>query len=92
MSNLYFCQPHARSQGMLRAVLSREECEGLLSPASVTYIGDHFPTIADGPGGTGDFVVLNIGTEEASSEWRPGFYRCQANLLEWNEMLRKLGR
>ena len=77
---------------MLRAVLSREECEGLLSPASVTYLGNQFPSVSDGPSGVGDFAVLKIGAEEASSEWRPGFYRCQANLLEWNEMLQKLGR
>jgi hypothetical protein len=92
MSNLYFYQPHTRNQGMLRAVLSREECERLLSPASVTYLGNQFPGVSDGPGGAGDFAVLKIGTEEASSQWRPGFYRCQANLLEWNEMLQKLGR
>jgi hypothetical protein len=92
VSNLYFYQPHARNQGMLRAVLSREECDGLLSPASVTYVGNQFPSVSDGPRGADDFVVLKIGAEEASSEWRPGFYRCRANLLEWNEMLRKLGR
>lgn len=77
---------------MLRAVLSREELEGLLGPTSVTYLGNQFPSVSDGIGGAGDFAVLKICTEEASSEWRPGFYRCQANLLEWNEMLRRLGR
>jgi hypothetical protein len=92
MSNLYFYQPHTRNQGMLRAVLSREECTGLVNPASVTYVGSQFPSVSDGPGGASDFAVLKIGAEEASAEWRPGFYRCQANLLEWNEALRKLGR
>ena len=77
---------------MLRAVLSREELEGLLGPTSVTYLGNQFPSVSEGIGGAGDFAVLKIGAEEASSEWRPGYYRCHANLLEWNEMLRKLGR
>ncbi len=33
MPNLYFCQPHARNQGMLRAVLSIHECERVITPA-----------------------------------------------------------
>jgi hypothetical protein len=77
---------------MLRAVLPREEYEGLLSSTSVTYMGDDFPSIAVAPGGAADFVVLKIDAEEATSKWRPGFYLCQANLFEWNEMLRKMGR
>ncbi len=32
MASLYFCQPHTQNQGMLRAILNREDCQHLAAP------------------------------------------------------------
>jgi hypothetical protein len=36
MPNLYFCQPHAQNQGMLRAVITLADCEQLVAQGSAT--------------------------------------------------------
>jgi hypothetical protein len=92
MPNLYFCQPHAKNQGMLRAVLSLNECEQVVSKHSVTFFGDSFPSLSDGATGTGDFAVLRFAAEETNGKWRPGFYRLDSDLVELNEALRVLQR
>jgi hypothetical protein len=91
MPNLYFCQPHAQNQGMLRAVLTLEDCKHL-PPHSVTYVGEHFPSLADKPTKTADFAVLSVAASEADQEWRSGFYRFDADLMELNSVLQKLAR
>jgi hypothetical protein len=92
MPNLYFCQPHSRNQGMLRAVLSREDCRHLADPETITYLGDKFPDLVDGSPQTCDFAVLKFSPEEADSQWRSGFYRLDADLMELNAVLLKLAR
>jgi hypothetical protein len=91
MPNLYFCQPHAQNQGMLRAVLTLEDCK-YLPPHSVTYVGDHFPSLADNPAKAPDFAVLSVAASEANGKWRSGFYRFDADLMELNSVLEKLAR
>jgi hypothetical protein len=92
MPNLYFCQPHAKNQGMLRAVLSMNECEQVVSQKSMTYFGDKFPGLADGPAGEADFAVLRFGQGETDGSWQPGYYRLDSNLTELNDLLRELAR
>jgi hypothetical protein len=92
MPNLYFCQPHAKNHGMLRAVLSVNECERVVSKHPVTFFGESFPTLAEGPSGEGDFAVLRVAAEESVGNWRPGFYRLDSNLVELNDALRDLQR
>jgi len=92
MPNLYFCQPHAKNQGMLRAVLSLNECEKVVSKHSVTFFGENFPGLGDGEPGTNDFAVLKFASEETGGTWRPGFYRLDSDLGELNEVLRELQR
>jgi hypothetical protein len=92
MPNLYFCQPHSRNQGMLRAVLSREDCKHLADPKSVTYLGEQFPDLVNGSLQTRDFAVLKFSAEEANSQWRSGFYRLDADLMELNTILLRLAR
>lgn len=92
MPNLYFCQPHSQNQGMLRAVLSREDCKYLADPKQVTYLGEQFPNVAQGPRDGRDFAVLKVTAEEADSEWRSGFYRVDADLMELNAVLLRLAR
>ena len=92
MPNLYFCQPHTRNQGMLRAVLSREDCKHLAQPSSVTYLGEQFPNFSESPRDARDFAVLKVSADEANSEWRSGFYRVDADLMEINAVLLRLAR
>jgi len=92
MPNLYFCQPHARNQGMLRAVLSMEECDRVIAPKSVTYIGEQFPAPVNDASDSLDFAVLKVAPNETSRSWRPGYYRSNSNLADLNEALRKLER
>ena len=92
MPNLYFCQPHTQNQGMLRAVLSREDCQYLADPKLITYVGEQFPNVTAGPRDGRDFAVLKVAAEEADSQWRKGFYRVDADLMELNSVLLRLAR
>lgn len=92
MANLYFCQPHTKNQGMLRAVLTREDCRRLAPPTAVTYLGEEFPNLANTPLEARDFAILKLGAEEADAHWRSGFYRVDADLMEINAVLLRLAR
>jgi hypothetical protein len=92
MASLYFCQPHAQNQGMLRAVLNREDCQHLAAPGRITYLGEEFPSLANGARQDRDFAVLKVDAEEADTKWRSGFYRVDADLMELNTVLLTLAR
>jgi hypothetical protein len=92
MPNLYFCQPHAQNQGMLRAVVSIADCQRLVASATPTYVGDDFPKVYEQDGQTSDFAVLGISADEANTEWRCGYYRFPADLMELNAKLLTLAR
>jgi hypothetical protein len=92
MPNLYFCQPHAKNQGMLRAVLSVNESERVVSLHPATYVGDHFPKLGDETGVASDFAVLNFPQGEAPAGWRAGYYRLDSDLTKLNESLLALSR
>ena len=92
MPNLYFCQPHAKNQGMLRAVLSVNECDRVVSKHPVTFFGDRFPSLSEGVTDGGDFAVLKFAAEETVGDWRPGFYRLDSDLVALNDALRDLQR
>ena len=92
MPNLYFCQPHAQNQGMLRAVISHADCQALVRPDSATYVGDDFPKVFDQNGHKGDFAVLGFSADEANAEWRRGYYRIEGDLTDLNAQLLKLAR
>ena len=92
MPNLYFCQPHAKNQGMLRAVLSVNECEAVVSAHPVKFFGDSFPSLSSEQTGGSDFAVLRFAAEETNGKWQAGFYRLDSDLVELNEALRHLQR
>ena len=92
MPNLYFCQPHVRNQGILRAVLSVNECELVVSLHPATYVGDQFPELANEPRAANDFAVLNITSSETPAGLRPGYYRLDSDLTQLNESLLALFR
>lgn len=92
MPNLYFCQPHAQNQGMLRAVISLADCKQLVASASATFVGESFPKVCEQDGQTSDFAVIGVGADEANGEWHRGYYRFQADLMELNARLLTLAR
>jgi hypothetical protein len=92
MPNLYFCQPHAKNQGMLRAVLSLNECEKVVESRAITFFGESFPGLGDAATGAEDFAVLRFAAEETNGKWRAGFYRVDSDLTALNDTLRELKR
>jgi len=92
MPNLYFCQPHAKNQGMLRAVLSVRECERVVSEHPATYVGESFPTLLNGNNSTNDFAVISFRADETTSSWRSGYYRLDSDLTKLNEAILALSR
>lgn len=78
---------------MLRAVISMEDCHHLVPPNSATYLGEQFPKVGQGSSGpTADFAVIGISPEEANKDWRPGYYRFEADLMALNAQLLTLAR
>jgi hypothetical protein len=91
MPNLYFCQPHAKSQGMLRAVISLADCKRLIGSGGAKYVGERFPSVG-GIDETKDFAVLGFTPAEAQGEWQAGYYSFEADLMELNAQLLTLTR
>lgn len=92
MPNVYFCQPHAKNQGMLRAVLSIKECEAVIKRHPATYLGENFPRLGNGSEGCDDFALICFQPGETPAAWRPGYYRVNSDLNELNESLLALSR
>lgn len=92
MPNLYFCQPHAKNQGMLRAVLSINECERVVSQHHATYVGENFPQVDGGQAANDDFAVISFRPDETTAQWRTGYYRLDSDLTKINEALLQLSR
>jgi len=77
---------------MLRAVLSVNECERVVSQDRITYVGEKFPRVVDEQGTKDDFAVISVRPDETTSEWRPGYYRLDSDLSKINEALLQLSR
>ena len=92
MPNVYFCQPHAKNQGMLRAVLSVNECERVVRQHPATYVGENFPSLGIGQEAANDFAIISFRPDETAAGWRPGYYRVDSDLDEINESLVALSR
>jgi hypothetical protein len=87
MASLYFCQPHTQNQGMLRAVLKRDDCQHLADPSTLVYLGEEFPKLSEVGRDARDFALLRVTAEEANAEWKSGYYRLDADLMELNARL-----
>src|SRR5215467_4741901 len=70
MASLYFCQPHAQNQGMLRAVLKRDDCKHLADPSKLTYLGEEFPNLSKVGRDARDFALLRVTADEANAQWK----------------------
>lgn len=92
MPNLYFCQPHAKNQGTLRAVLSIPECDRVVSEYPATYVGNEFPKLVNPQEVGHDFAILCFRPEETTTTWRSGYYRLDSDLTKLNETLLAISR
>lgn len=77
---------------MLRAVLSVNECDRVVSQHPATYVGEQFPSVAGDRGSTNDFAVISFQPEETTSVWRSGYYRVDSDLTQLNEAILQLSR
>ena len=77
---------------MLRAVLSVNECESVVSQHTATFVGDQFPKLANEQAAASDFAVLNFPQGQTPAGWQPGYYRLDSDLTELNESLLALSR
>jgi len=77
---------------MLRAVLSVNECERVVSQHTATYVGDQFPKLGNEQSSANDFAVLNFPPNETPAGWRSGYYRLDSDLTKLNESLLALSR
>ena len=87
---VYFYQPRSGNHGVLRAVLSWEEANQVVSIRRCSYMGDRFRDSSDHTDRSQDFAVLSIEENESNQEWQSGFYRVDASLSKLNEALRRL--
>jgi len=77
---------------MLRAVLSINECERVISEHPATYVGEQFPSLGNGNGSANDFAVISFRVEEITNGFRPGYYRLDSDLSKINEAILALSR
>lgn len=77
---------------MLRAVLSVDECERVISQHPATYVGDQFPAPANAQDTKSDFAVICFRPGETKFPRRPGYYRLDSDLNKLNQMLLDLSR
>jgi hypothetical protein len=77
---------------MLRAVLSVNECERVISQHPATYVGEQFPLLVNGQEAATDFAVISFRPEETTAAWRSGYYRLDSDLTQLNEALLRLSR
>jgi hypothetical protein len=79
MANVYYLQSFDQ-HGFLRAVLSSEQCEGLLNGHSTHYVGLQFPAL--GQDEKAAFAVLRVFEGEMNGECRSGFYRFDDDITQ----------
>ncbi len=85
MANVYYCNSASRGASVLRAVLSSEEGQALLTELPAQYAGPEFPARCQEI--NADFALLRIFEGEMSREWRTGFYRFHADLMRIEEVV-----
>jgi hypothetical protein len=88
MPNVYFCDSQNQSCGMLRAVLSWEDCNRVVNYGSAIHLGDEFPSGSINGSCRPTVAILFVRPEEASEKWGAGFYRIDTDVIEIDEALK----
>jgi hypothetical protein len=85
MAQIFYLGGGTHSRGMLRAVVTLDQLESLLSPDLVTHVGDDFPEPCDAP-----ITLIEVSQEEGTATWRAGYSRVNASPTDFDERLRFL--
>jgi hypothetical protein len=85
MAKIFYLGGGTPPTGMLRAVLSVNQLELLLSPEFVIHLGSDFPETSDAA-----MTLIEISHEEGTSTWPAGFSRVPASPSDFDERLRFL--
>jgi hypothetical protein len=85
MAKIFYLGGGAHSRGMLRAVVTIDQLESLLSPDLVTHVGDDFPEACDAP-----ITLVEVSREEGVAAWPAGYSRVNASPTDFDERLRFL--
>lgn len=85
MAKSFYLGGGTHARGMLRAVVSLNQLEALLSSDLVTHVGHDFPQASDAP-----ITLLEISHDEGTATWPVGFCRVNASPIEFDDRLRFL--
>ena len=85
MANIYYYQLASRGASVLRAVLSPEKGETLLTELPARYAGTDFPARCREL--NADFALLRIFDGEMGQKWRTGYYRFDDDLMRIEEVV-----
>lgn len=85
MAKVFYLGGGTHSRGMLRAVVTLDQLESLLSPDLVTHVGDDFPEACDAP-----ITLIEVSHGEGAATWAAGYSRVNASPTDFDERLRFL--
>jgi len=85
MAKVFYLGGGTHARGMLRAVVTLNQLESLLSPELVTHVGDDFPEACDAP-----ITLIEVSREEGTATWPAGYSHVNASPTDFDERLRFL--
>lgn len=85
MAKVFYLGGGTHSRGMLRAVVTLDQLESLLSPEVVTHVGDDFPETCDAA-----ITLIEVSHDEGTAKWPAGYSRVSASPTDFDERLRFL--
>ena len=85
MAKIFYLGGGTHSRGMLRAVVTLDQLESLLSPELVTHVGDDFPEPCDAP-----LTLIEVSHAEGTAKWPAGYSRVNASPTDFDERVRFL--
>ena len=85
MVKVFYLGGGTHSRGMLRAVVTLDQLESLVSPELVTYVGGDFPEACDAP-----ITLIEVSQDEGTATWPAGYSRVNASPADFDERLRFL--
>lgn len=80
MAKVFYLGGGTHSRGMLRAVVTLDQLESLLSPELVTHLGDDFPEVCDAP-----TTLVEVSHDEGTVTWPAGYSRVNPSPADFDE-------
>ena len=85
MAKVFYLGGGTHARGMLRAVVTLDKLESLLSPELLTHVGEDFPETCDDP-----YTLIEVSHDEGTATWPAGYSRVNASPIDFDERLRFL--